>query len=169
MSVRASSWVWESSKARGSAFLVLLALADHAGADGGDAFPSVHRLSVRCRVDERTVQRALASLLELGEIVVQDHATSKKPNRYRLTLRGDNLSPQTSNGGDIVSSGGGNLSAQGWQDAALTKSEASITAPTDSPTASSALVKDRSCTRCEGTHVVETDAGFVQCECVRAA
>lgn len=87
MSVRASSWAWESSAATGSAFLVLLALADHAGADGGDAWPSVGRLARRCRVDERTVRRAIATLTELGEVEVEHNAGPHGTNRYRLTLR----------------------------------------------------------------------------------
>lgn len=99
MSVRASSWAWEHSASTGSAFLVLLALADHAGVDHGDAWPSVRRLAERCRVDERTVQRALDRLIELGEVVLVDPATGEEvtdreatggrgqTNRYRLTFR----------------------------------------------------------------------------------
>lgn len=86
MSVRASSWAWESSRSTGSAFLVLLALADHAGQDGGDCWPSVARLARRCRVDERTVQRALDKLQELGELVVEHNAGPRGTNRYRLTM-----------------------------------------------------------------------------------
>lgn len=86
MSVRASSWAWESSRSTGASFLVLLALADHAGGDGGDCWPSVGRLARRCRVDERTVQRALASLVELGELGVDPGAGPAGTNRYRLTF-----------------------------------------------------------------------------------
>lgn len=86
MSVKASSWAWESSRSTGSSFLVLLALADHAGQDGGDCWPSVARLSRRCRVDERTVQRALDKLQELGELVVERGAGPRGTNRYRLTM-----------------------------------------------------------------------------------
>lgn len=86
MSVRASSWAWESSRSTGSAFLVLLALADHAGQDGGDCWPSVGRLARRCRVDERTVQRAVATLVDLGELIVEEAAGPRGTNRYRLTF-----------------------------------------------------------------------------------
>jgi hypothetical protein len=94
MSVRASSWAWESSRSTGSSFLVLLALADHAGADGGDCYPSVARLAARCRVDERTVQRAIDKLIELGEVVIEEEGGRANPggrgrsNRYKLTFRG---------------------------------------------------------------------------------
>lgn len=80
------SWVWEQSRAKGSARLVLLALADHAGADGGDAYPSVRRLACRCGVSERTVQEALKALAELGEITVDANAGPRGVNRYRLTM-----------------------------------------------------------------------------------
>jgi len=86
MSVRASSWAWETSRSTGSAFLVLLALADHAGQDGGDSWPSVGRLARRCRIDERTVQRAIDTLVGLGELVVEERAGPRGTNRYRLTF-----------------------------------------------------------------------------------
>src|SRR4051812_29048278 len=88
MSVRASAWAWEASRSTGTAFVVLLALADHAGADGGDCYPSVGRLARRCRCDERTVQRAIATLIELGEVVLVEAGGGRRgTNRYRLTLR----------------------------------------------------------------------------------
>ncbi len=86
MSVKAMSWVWEHSRAKGSARLVLLALADHAGADGGDAYPSIRRLSQRCGIGERTVQEALQALVALGEIEVEANAGPRGVNRYRLTM-----------------------------------------------------------------------------------
>lgn len=84
MSVKVTSWVWEHSQAKGSARLVLLALADHAGADGGDAYPSVRRLATRCGVSERTVQEALRTLAELGEIEIRQNAGPHGTNRYRV-------------------------------------------------------------------------------------
>lgn len=86
MSVAASSWVWEHSRAKGTARLVLLALADHAGADGGDAYPSVRRLSVRCGISTRSVQGALKVLVALGELEVEDQAGPRGVNRYRLSM-----------------------------------------------------------------------------------
>lgn len=161
MSVRASHWTWEFSQARGSAFLVLLCLADHAGQDGGDAYPSVERLAKRCRVDERTVQRALATLRELGEIEVQEPSTSRKATRYRLPMRGDNLSPLPGVTGGNLSAGGDISSLEGGQDAALTKRDPLGTAPTDSAAPSSAL-----CEECGGTGWADTGngQGVVRCE-----
>lgn len=87
MSVAATTWVWEHSQAKGSARLVLLALADHAGQDGGDAYPSITRLSERCGLCERTVQDSIKTLTELGEIVVEKRCGRNGTNRYRLPLR----------------------------------------------------------------------------------
>lgn len=93
MSVKVSSWVWDHSRARGVTRLVLLALADHAGADGGDAYPSVARLAERCGVGERTVQDAIGRLVELGELVVDRQAGPRGANRYQIPMRGADAAP----------------------------------------------------------------------------
>lgn len=93
MSVLASSWVWEHSKAKGTARLVLLSLADHAGADGGDAYPSVARLARRCGVSTRTVQEALKVLTSLGELVIEPQAGPRGANRYQLVMTPADLAP----------------------------------------------------------------------------
>jgi len=79
------------SQARGTAKLVLVGIANHDG-DGG-AWPSVATLARYAGVDARHVQRAIARLVELGEIRrdvqaggderVPDH---RRPNRYRFLL-----------------------------------------------------------------------------------
>jgi hypothetical protein len=86
MSVHASHWVWEHSRSKGTARLVLLALADHAGADGGDAYPSVGRLAIRCGVGKRTVQEALKVLVSLGELVIEPQAGPGGANRYQIAM-----------------------------------------------------------------------------------
>lgn len=86
VSVLASSWVWEHSESKGTARLVLLALADHAGSDGGDAYPSVTRLALRCGVSKRTVQEALKVLVSLGELVIDKQAGPHGANRYQIAM-----------------------------------------------------------------------------------
>lgn len=86
MSVKAMTWVWEHSQAKGAARMVLLALADHAGADGGDAYPSVARLSERCHLSERAVQEAVKTLVMAGELEVEQNTGPRGTNRYRLTF-----------------------------------------------------------------------------------
>lgn len=94
MSVGWMSAVWTGSEARGTARLVLLALADNARDDDGVAWPSVATLARKCRVDERTVQRAIGALVELQEVAVEPQRGCS--NRYRLLIPRTpvNLSPR---------------------------------------------------------------------------
>lgn len=69
MSVQATSWVWEHSQAEGTTLLVLLAVADAANKQGRRSCQSVATVAAMTRVSERTVQRALKSLQESGELV----------------------------------------------------------------------------------------------------
>lgn len=75
MSAVATAAVWSRSKATGSQLLVLLAVADAANQQGQQSYQSVATLASMARVSESTVHRALAGLLEAGEIVhTGDHA-----------------------------------------------------------------------------------------------
>ena len=67
MSVHVTSAVWKSSKATGSALLVLLSLADQAD-DDGFCWPSVANICARTRLSRASVFRHLAELESLGEI-----------------------------------------------------------------------------------------------------
>lgn len=84
--------VLHHSRARGSARLVLLGIANHAG-DGG-AWPAVATLAKYAGgIDRRGVQRALDKLVSLGEIRrhvqagglpdLEDH---ERPNRYDVLV-----------------------------------------------------------------------------------
>lgn len=63
MSIAITSMVWQRSKAKGPARLVLLALADHADEEGR-AWPSAARLARYTLMDVRNVHRALARLVK---------------------------------------------------------------------------------------------------------
>ncbi|GAA4680185.1 helix-turn-helix domain-containing protein [Nocardioides nanhaiensis] len=83
--------VLRHSRAKGTAKVVLIGIANHDG-DGG-AWPSVATLARYANVDPRGVQRAISSLVDLGEVVVhrQDGGTRKtrddrRPNRYTITV-----------------------------------------------------------------------------------
>ena len=79
--------VWAESRHKGSALLLLLALADYAHDDGGHAFPSVPTMARRVRMTERAVQLLLAKLKASGELVadgVRDGGTVV----YRIVLPG---------------------------------------------------------------------------------
>lgn len=91
MSVEALAIALHHSRAKGSAKLVLIGIANHQG-DGG-AWPSVYTLGKYAHVDRRNVQRALGELEKLGEIrrVLSqggDHSTADhlRPNLYRFLL-----------------------------------------------------------------------------------
>lgn len=87
MSVRVISWVWERSRAEGTDRLVLLAIADSANDDGGNAWPSVATLAGKAKVSERTVQRSIRALVLLGEVSVDQNAGWHGTNVY--TVRTD--------------------------------------------------------------------------------
>lgn len=71
MSVHVMSWVLRESEARLADRLVLLALADHAKADGTCAWPSVDTIRHEARLkSRRATQNALRSLESDGRIIV---------------------------------------------------------------------------------------------------
>jgi hypothetical protein len=91
MSVQATTWVWEYSKSKGNARLVLLAIADAADAHGGNAWPSQETVAHMARVSTRTVRRLVTDLEALGELEVLEHAggtahtrDDRRPHLYRL-------------------------------------------------------------------------------------
>jgi hypothetical protein len=81
------SWVWEFSRSKATARLVLLAIADHANGDGLDAYPSMGQLIHKTALSERAVQRAVASLVELGELLVTGGGGRGHTNRYRIIMQ----------------------------------------------------------------------------------
>jgi DNA-binding transcriptional ArsR family regulator len=74
MSIEAINWALNTApiptdrKDAAALAVTLIALANHAGPDGSEAFPSVERMQRYTRLSRRTVQRALRSLEELGLI-----------------------------------------------------------------------------------------------------
>jgi len=84
MSIAALRWAFPLKMRDPSAKAVLVALADHADADG-TCWPSIRRLTQFTSLGERTVQRALKRLADEGRIVVrQRHGQS-----CLITLRVD--------------------------------------------------------------------------------
>ena len=93
MSVQATSFVIENSKHKGSALLCLIMIANHAHADGTNAFPSIHTLAKECRMSERQIARIITELEASGELKVERSA-GKKPHAYavKMTTNPDKLS-----------------------------------------------------------------------------
>lgn len=91
MSVESLAAVLHHSRAKGTAKLVLVGIANHDG-DGG-AWPSVVTLAKYAGVDARSVQRAIAKLVGLGElrVAIQEGGTAdvpdhRRPNRYHVLV-----------------------------------------------------------------------------------
>ncbi len=90
MSIQVMQAVWEHSQADGRARLVLLAIADHQGEIG--AWPSISTLAKMVNASERSVQRDIQYLQEIGELKVEvQNAPTRsqyKSNLYWVTLPG---------------------------------------------------------------------------------
>lgn len=91
MSIRVMTRVWEHSQAKGSGLLLLLAIADFAHDDGGGAWPSISKLAKKIRMNSRTTQRIIESLVEMGELEVREREGPNFTNLYRVRL--ENLAP----------------------------------------------------------------------------
>lgn len=81
------SWVWRESNAKGPALLILLAIADHAADDGSNAYPAMSTLAAKARVSERTAQRCVSQLVDMGELEVRRCEGKHRTNVYRLPMR----------------------------------------------------------------------------------
>ena len=80
------SAVWDRSSATGSTLLVLLALADHANAEGL-CWPAIAKVARMARVDRATVFRALNDLEKTGDLrrVQRFGGQPGQTNVYRVT------------------------------------------------------------------------------------
>ena len=96
MSVQALSAVLEDSQARLGPRLVMIAIANHANAQGENSFPSLETLADEARMSVRQVIRCIQELEQLGELRVQRGTGRTHSNRYiiqLLRLKGAKLSP----------------------------------------------------------------------------
>jgi hypothetical protein len=85
MSVQQLSLVFTNSRAENTDRLVLLSLANHAGGDGADAYPSIGTIAREARCGESTVRVALERLKALGEIV-EGGVSPRRTRSFRLVL-----------------------------------------------------------------------------------
>lgn len=83
MSVDVMAWVWKHSPEKGSALLLLLAIADHAN-DAGVAYPSIARLADKTRLSERNTQYLINKLVESGAIQIQKGAGPHGCHLFRV-------------------------------------------------------------------------------------
>jgi hypothetical protein len=92
MSIKVMTAVWAKSKQKGSALLLLLAIADHAD-ETGKAYPSVDTLAEKIRMTPRNTQFLLRKLEESGELNIESNAGRHGCNLYRILSMGENISP----------------------------------------------------------------------------
>ncbi len=104
--------IWERSNNKGSALLLLLAIADHAHDDGGGAYPSVRSLARKTRMSERATRLLIQRLVDSGEIEVQIGAGPKGVNLYRVNLEAL-MGAKIAGGSPAKIAGGGGQSLQG--------------------------------------------------------
>jgi hypothetical protein len=86
MSVQALSWVIEKSRQRGSNFVVLLMIANHAHSDGTNAYPSYERLAKESRLSARSVMRIVDALIASKELQTERGVGPHGTNVYSLPL-----------------------------------------------------------------------------------
>lgn len=83
-------WVLSKSKAQGRARLVLLSIANHASATGGNTYCGLNRIASESLVHRATVIRAIQNLEEIGELLVYEHkgvqGRGGTTNRYEMPL-----------------------------------------------------------------------------------
>ncbi|GAA1466288.1 helix-turn-helix domain-containing protein [Nocardiopsis exhalans] len=94
MAVEVMAWVWNHSRTKNSARLVLLAIADCASGDGTNAWPSNKELCRKTRLTDRSVQSAIQQCIELGELDVELNGGRRGTNMYTVLMRTpEDLSP----------------------------------------------------------------------------
>jgi hypothetical protein len=87
VSIKTINFVWQNSKQRGSALLVLLAIADFAN-DDGEAWPSIRSLAKKARMSERNVNHILREKLS-GEVEIRVNGSKFRTNLFRLPIDRD--------------------------------------------------------------------------------
>jgi hypothetical protein len=78
------SWVIEKSRHKGSEFVVLLMIANHAHSDGTGAWPAFETLARESRITGRHVARTIKKLVASGELHAQSKAGPNGSNLYSL-------------------------------------------------------------------------------------
>lgn len=79
MSIKVMASIWENSKQRGTALLMLLAIADNAN-EYGEAWPSIDHLAEKCRMKRRNAQLLLKELEESGELLIARQEGANTPH-----------------------------------------------------------------------------------------
>jgi hypothetical protein len=84
VSIEAINRVWKTSKQRGSALLLLLAIADYAKDDGSNAWPSLQTLANKTRMSKRNVIKLVQKIEANGELRVRREQGPNGVNFYDI-------------------------------------------------------------------------------------
>jgi hypothetical protein len=93
MSIECMTRVWKHSKAKGSALLLLLAIADYAHDDGTGAYPGMKTLAAKTRMSERNVRYMVQELVGMGELSVEERASTYGTNKYAVLAGQEKIAP----------------------------------------------------------------------------
>jgi hypothetical protein len=95
MSIEAMVWVLHNSPTSGTDKVLLLGIANHADAEGRNAWPAVRTLAKYANLEPRGVQKALRRLESEGHIRIEtqsggtpDMRSDRRPNRYSVLMDG---------------------------------------------------------------------------------
>lgn len=94
MSVGALKWAFDLALNDHAEKVVLLALADHFNDQSQCCWPSMARLERFTGADERTIQRAIARLIESGHVAREERSGSSSLFFLNLEGAGDNWNPR---------------------------------------------------------------------------
>lgn len=110
-------WVWDQRIEPPTKKMVLLAIADHAGHDGDNAWPSVARIAGMVGINSRNTQRYIRQLEAEGYLIVGKQQggnlntpEDRRPNLYRVVVRGgagDTPKEERGGAGDTPRGGAG--------------------------------------------------------------
>lgn len=129
MSLEAMAKVWKESPRKGSALLLLLAIADYANEQGA-AWPSVDTLAAKCRMSRRNVQVLCETLAKDGDISIDLNAGPNSCNIYRLSrISKDAVFAPAKTRAPKTAPGGANAGPQNAHKPSGTVSEPSGTSP----------------------------------------
>ncbi len=81
--------ILKHSRSKGTSRLVAVVIGDCCRDDGTGAWPAIHTIAARAGTSQRTAQRSIRDLVQLGELAVAENAGSKRSNLY--TIRIDQL------------------------------------------------------------------------------
>jgi hypothetical protein len=109
LSIEAMVWVLYHSPTSGTDKVLLLGIANHADAEGKNAWPAVRTLARYANLEPRGVQKALRRLQSEGHIRIEQQSggtpemrSDRRPNRYSVIM--DGVSSGTGRQVDGVSS-----------------------------------------------------------------